>query len=86
LGAPRIGRLIFETYSEKTGDQPPGDLLLFYKSFHACLRAKIAVWHLKDHDALDWAKWTGKAKRYLELAACIMNQGAPLSSHPNGCS
>ncbi|MGH9833388.1 MAG: phosphotransferase [Blastocatellia bacterium] len=69
LGARWVGDLILETYCDETGDKPPGRLLVFYKSYHACLRAKIAVWHLKDYE--DWAKWTNKAKSYLHFAACI---------------
>ena len=30
--------------------------------------AKIAVWHLKDPDVRDPAKWIGKAKDYLRRA------------------
>jgi len=70
LGAPQVGDLILETYSDETGDRPPVQLLAFYKSYHACLRAKIAVWHLKDHVINDAAKWTGRARHYLHLAAC----------------
>jgi uncharacterized protein len=57
LGAPRVGDLILETYSEATGDRPPERLLAFYKSYHASMRAKIAVWHLKEPDRGDVAKW-----------------------------
>jgi aminoglycoside phosphotransferase family enzyme len=75
LGAPQVGDLILETYSDETGDRPPVQLLAFYKSYHACLRAKIAVWHLKDHVINDAAKWTGRATHYLHLAA----RGASIS-------
>lgn len=75
LGAPQVGNLILETYSDETGDRPPVQLLAFYKSYHACLRAKIAVWHLKDHGINDTAKWTGRARHYLHLAA----RSAPIS-------
>jgi aminoglycoside phosphotransferase family enzyme len=71
LGAPQIGDSILETYSVETGDRPPLRLIMFYKSYHACLRAKIAVWHLKDHGINDAAKWTGKATQYLHLADCV---------------
>ncbi len=70
LGAPEVGDLILETYSDETGDKPPVQLVEFYKSYHACLRAKIAVWHLKDHLINDKAKWTCRARQYLHLAAC----------------
>ncbi|HEX5082326.1 MAG TPA: hypothetical protein VFY40_09780 [Blastocatellia bacterium] len=80
LGAPQIGDLILDTYSDETGDRPPVQLLAFYKSYHACLRAKIAVWHLKDHGINDTVKWTGRAKHYLHLAACGVPVYVPRSS------
>jgi len=67
LGAPWVSDLILDTYREETGDRPPERLLAFYKSYHACLRAKIAVWRLKDKGVHDWAKWTGRASQYLHL-------------------
>ena len=66
-GAPWINEIILDTYREITGDQPPERLLAFYKSYHACLRARIAVCRLKDHGITDWTKWTGRARRYLQL-------------------
>lgn len=69
LGAPRVGALILQTYAEATGDAPPEKLLRFYQSLHACSRAKIALWHLQDHEIQDRAKWMGKALCYLKLAA-----------------
>jgi len=67
LGAPDTGAFIFNVYREQTGDAPSESLLEFYRSYHASIRARLAIWHLKDHD--DVAKWTTKAKTYLRLAA-----------------
>lgn len=69
LGAPEIGRAIFEVYCRASGDSPPTALIRFYKSWHACVRAKVAVWHLKDHGLNHPAKWIGKAAHYLRLAS-----------------
>jgi aminoglycoside phosphotransferase family enzyme len=69
LGAPAIGELIFRKYSEETGDTPPSQLLDFYKSFHACVRAKVAIWHLKDAGAQDRAIWPAKANQYLDMVS-----------------
>ena len=69
LGAAWVSDIILETYSDETGDRPPEGLLAFYRSFHACLRAKLAVWRLIDHGVIDWEKWTGRARRYLCLVA-----------------
>lgn len=73
LGAPEIGRVIFETYCRTTGDRPPPRLIGFYKGWHACVRAKVAVWHLKDHAVNHPAKWIEKAGHYLRLAAASIS-------------
>jgi uncharacterized protein len=65
LGASWVGEFILDTYQCETGDRPTGSLLVYYKRHHALVRAKIAVWHLRDRDVLDPAKWIGKAKDYL---------------------
>ena len=65
LDAPWVGELILYTYQCETGDRAPGALLAYYKKHHALVRAKIAIWHLKDPDVRDSAKWIGKAKDYL---------------------
>jgi aminoglycoside phosphotransferase family enzyme len=69
LGAPEIGEFIFNKYRQETSDRPSRRLVEFYKSYHACVRAKIAVVHLKDASALDRPRWTAKANRYLETVS-----------------
>jgi aminoglycoside phosphotransferase family enzyme len=71
LNAARTGLLILETYCAETGDTPPEPLIVFYRNWYACLRAKIAVWHLRDHEISDRAKWIDKAAHYLRLATGI---------------
>ncbi len=68
LGEPSVGPVLFETYSRETGDAPPAQLLSFYKSYRACLRAKISIWHLKDAEVRRPEKWPRLAREYLELA------------------
>jgi aminoglycoside phosphotransferase family enzyme len=67
LGAPQIGQWIFDRYVQETGDQPSDRLRDFYKTYHACIRAKLSLWHLKDSGIADRAIWTAKAERYLEI-------------------
>jgi aminoglycoside phosphotransferase family enzyme len=76
LGAPEIGEFIFRKYSEDTGDWPSSVLLAFYRTYHACIRAKIAMLHLKDDGIRDRANWIAKASRYLRLAACVNKAAA----------
>lgn len=68
LGAEWMRRSIFETYTELSGDAPPDALAHFYQSFRACMRAKIAIWHLKEPSLADPSKWTTQAHNYLRLA------------------
>jgi aminoglycoside phosphotransferase family enzyme len=69
LGAPEIGKVIFRKYCEEAGDWPSSPLLAFYRAYHACIRAQIAIWHLKDEGIRDRANWIAKANRYLDLVA-----------------
>jgi len=69
LGAPSIGEIIFKRYSEETGDTPAEELLAFYKGYHGCIRAKIAIWHLKDKSIRNEEIWIAKASQYLEIVA-----------------
>lgn len=78
LGAPEVGRMIFASYCDGSGDRPPAALMKFYVSYHACVRAKVAVWHLNDHQIDHPAKWIEKAGHYLRLAAASL-ANAPLS-------
>ncbi|MGZ4997273.1 MAG: hypothetical protein ACXV8J_05500 [Methylobacter sp.] len=68
LGAPRIGEKILDYYGETAGDACPLELIGFYKTFRACLRAKIAVWHIADHQVQDHQRWLRLARTYLDLA------------------
>lgn len=68
LGAAAVGEQVLRQYLEATGDSPPDELTWFYKAFRACLRAKIAIWHIADHEVSDTEKWRRRANDYLELA------------------
>lgn len=68
LGAPDVGRAFLDTYVEITGDRGAPELMAFYRSHHACLRAMIAAWHLDDSAVDDHEKWRGRAGQYLRLA------------------
>ncbi len=68
-GATWIGEAALEIYSERNGDAPAAPLVRFYKSVRASLRAKLSVWHLRDHlESAARAKWVDRAHGYLELA------------------
>lgn len=66
LGAARWGELFLETYLRESGEHAPEELLRFYMSSRACLRARLALGHLDGaHDA---SHWRGKAGEYLDIA------------------
>jgi aminoglycoside phosphotransferase family enzyme/predicted kinase len=43
LGAPWVGPRLLAEYQRLTGDRPAAELLDFYKSYRACVRAKVAA-------------------------------------------
>ncbi|MCL5059610.1 MAG: hypothetical protein M1449_03285 [Candidatus Thermoplasmatota archaeon] len=68
LHAPQVGRWLLEAYREASGDAPPEALIHFYQSCRAVLRAKLALWHLRDDGRHPPGKWIATAGDYLELA------------------
>jgi aminoglycoside phosphotransferase family enzyme len=73
-GPVYIEEILFEIYSDRTGDRLPRPLVRFYKGFRAFLRSKIAIWHLKDREVKDTEKWISKTDRYLEAAERMVNE------------
>lgn len=68
LGAPQVEAELFGVYRRVTGDYPPPSLVQFCKSQRACLRARLAVWHLRDLAPDAWPRWRAMAGEYLRLA------------------
>lgn len=68
LGASWIGELLFETYASAANDDPPARLIGFYKSYRACVRAKISAWHTREPREVGAAAWISRARSYLSLA------------------
>ncbi len=68
LHAPQVGHWLLEAYREASGDAPPEALIHFYQSCRAVLRAKLALWHLRDDGRHPPGKWVATAREYLELA------------------
>jgi len=68
LGAVGIGNRILAQYQTATGDRCPTELMDFYRTFRACVRAKIAIWHLADCAPGEREHWRQRARDYLELA------------------
>ena len=74
LGAPLIGKQVLQHYFDATGDHPLEPLISFYKIYRACIRAKIALWHIDDDQLNDHEKWRAQARQYLEVAERYMTK------------
>lgn len=68
LGAPELGHRFVDTYRRVADDDVPANLVDFYMSSRAILRAKLAAWHAEDPEVDDHAAWLETANRYLSLA------------------
>lgn len=68
LHAPQAARWLLDGYVEASGDAPPEALLHFYQCCRATLRAKLALWHLRDDGRHSPGKWVATARDYLEWA------------------
>jgi len=69
LGAPELGRALFDAFAELTGDVPDPALVDFYQAYRACVRSNIAIRHLREACYRDDPKWPRRAREYLALAA-----------------
>jgi len=68
IGAGFVDRILFEIYAELTQDRPPQRLINFYKTFRACLRARLAIRHTQEPHGGNGARWRDLAADYLRLA------------------
>ncbi len=68
LGAAWIGEQLIAACAERMGDHAPAPLVPFYQSYHALVRAAVAIWHLDD-EALDHSDaWRERGSWYLRAA------------------
>ncbi|HSJ31643.1 MAG TPA: hypothetical protein VK933_09420 [Longimicrobiales bacterium] len=77
LGAPWIGPALLTHYRDATGDHPPAALVDFYAAMRATLRAKLAIWHVRNGDPDAAGHWTAASHEYLVLAA--RHAGLPMT-------
>lgn len=68
LGSRTVGEQLLRHYQQVTGDHLDDALVAFYKTYRACLRAKIAVWHIADPALNHPERWRLRAREYLALA------------------
>ena len=72
FGDAGVGDAMLAACAERMGERVPAGLIAFYQSYHALVRAAVAVWHLDD-DALDHtAAWRERGTWYLDTAATLL--------------
>ena len=68
-GAAGLGRVLLDAYRIGCNDDLPPGLADFYQSCRAGVRARLAIWHLRDPQYRGSPKWPLRARLYLRLAA-----------------
>ncbi len=74
LGAAWVGGVLFESYGRVCRDEVPPDLIVFFKTYRACIRARLCAWHADEPGPLGAPGWLRRAHAYLELAATYAAQ------------
>lgn len=69
LGAEETGDALIADYRRRTNDDAPTALIPFYESYHALVRATLAVWHLDDDAFAEADRWRAQAEDYLRHGA-----------------
>jgi uncharacterized protein len=72
LGRPEVGEVFLKTYLENSCDEFNHDLISFYRSYRACLRARLCLWHLDDIRVPDKEKYLSRGRIYLTLAKAAL--------------
>lgn len=68
FGAPEVGAHVRRRVTAALGRRDPPELHLFYRSYRAMLRARLAIAHLLEPDPRTPEKWPRQARAYLAIA------------------
>jgi aminoglycoside phosphotransferase family enzyme len=82
LGAGWVGPQLLGSYRRLVGDRPPVAVVEFYATRRAILRAKLAIWHLRDRDVRSTTAWSDVATSYLQMAAEHSERLRSVLQHP----
>lgn len=80
LGNAWVGEAVLSAYRTQSGDPITRELLDFYRSRRATVRAKLVAWHLRDPAVRGLANWSRQTHEYLDLAHRYA-VSAPHASH-----
>ncbi|MFC5499722.1 hypothetical protein ACFPOE_19420 [Caenimonas terrae] len=67
--AGALAAVLLQAYRQASGDPVPPELVHFYQSLRACIRAGLAIRHLREARYRAPSVWRGRTLRYLALAA-----------------
>jgi len=67
LGADSLGERVLRNYLERSQNRPPPELTAFYKTYHACVRAKVAILRAAQLPADAREELRQLGERYLAL-------------------
>jgi hypothetical protein len=76
LGAPGIGDALVAGYRRASGDDVPAAVVAFYQSVRACVRARLAIGHLREPALAQDARWRQRADDYLATAQRLLDREA----------
>jgi aminoglycoside phosphotransferase family enzyme/predicted kinase len=69
LGAPSLGAALLAGYRRRSGDAAPEDLVSFYQSYRACIRAKVDLLRASQQTEDAAVRSRQRGRRYLQLAS-----------------
>lgn len=69
LGAPSLGAALLAGYRRRSGDAAPSNLISFYKSYRACIRAKVELLRAEQQTEEAAVHSRQRGRRYLQLAS-----------------
>jgi aminoglycoside phosphotransferase family enzyme/predicted kinase len=75
LGAPSIGAAILDGYRHASGDDAPPAVVRFYQGLRACVRARLAIRHLREPALARNPLWRERAEAYLAIAQQLVEDG-----------
>jgi aminoglycoside phosphotransferase family enzyme/predicted kinase len=77
LGAPAVGRRVLDAYCQASGDRPTAQLVSFYRSYRACVRAKVAAIRARQLTGPRREEALATAASYLRLADRYRQSSGP---------
>ena len=84
LGGRDVARKLLSEYCDVASDDAPPELISFYLSERAAVRAMLAAWHLHDASVTNGEYWREAASRYARKAYHYIRRPSGLISRCGG--